>query len=60
MLGLAALNRFYLTVRLKRALVSGEVYAAVIALRISVGFEAGAAIAILGIVAWMGTLEPPL
>lgn len=60
MLGLAALNRFYLTVRLKRALVSGEVHAAVIALRISVGFEAGAAIAILGIVAWMGTLEPPL
>ena len=60
MLGLAALNRFFLTGKLKRALVSGDVRAAVTALRISIGFEAGAAIAILGIVAWMGTLEPPL
>ena len=60
MLGLAALNRFYLTGRLERAMVSGEVGAAVAALRISIGFEAGAAIAILAIVAWMGTLEPPV
>ncbi len=60
MLGLAALNRFRLTGRLERALASGDVRAAVVALRLSVGFEAGAAIVILGIVAWMGTLEPPL
>lgn len=53
MLGLAALNRWRLTPALERR---GE--GAVRALRLSLAVETGAAIAILALVAWLGTLDP--
>lgn len=59
MLGLAAANRF----RLAPALGSAEGVAAtadaVGALRRSVALETAAALAVLGLVAWLGTLAPP-
>lgn len=54
MLVLAALNRF----RLTPALAGGEGVTRS-ALRRSLVLETGAAFAILGLVAWLGTLEPP-
>ncbi len=53
MLGLAALNRF----RLTPALAANPTLAA---LRTSLAIESGAAIAVLALVAWLGTLEPPM
>lgn len=53
MLGLAALNRWRLTPALERG-ADG----AVRALRLSLAVETGAAIAILALVAWLGTLDP--
>lgn len=60
MLGLAALNRYRLTPAFDRAIEAGEAAKAVGALRKSLIFETSAALAILGLVAWLGTLEPPI
>jgi copper resistance protein D len=57
MLGLAALNRFRLTPALDAGSDGPKSFAA---LRYSLALEAGTAMAILGLVAWLGTLEPPM
>ena len=59
MLVLAATNRFRLTPAFGRALHSGGTSAAVGKLRKSLALELGFFIIILGLVAWLGTLEPP-
>ena len=59
MLFVAAVNRFKLTPRFKRALQSGGTSSAVVELRKSLVLEFGIAVFILGLVAWLGTLEPP-
>lgn len=60
MLGLAAANRFYMTPALEQAIASGDHFGAVNGLRKSLLTETGCVIAILGLVAWLGTLEPPV
>ena len=57
MIGLAALNRFRLTPAFGRAVGEPLSFAA---LRLSLVFEAGAATAIVALVARLGTLEPPM
>lgn len=60
MLGLATANRFQLTPRLGRSLAgSSPTGPAVAALRRSLAVETGLSIAVLGLVAWFGTLAPP-
>lgn len=59
MLGLAASNRFRLTPALERSLGGGDHQAALVGLRKSLAIETGAAVLILFLVAWLGTLEPP-
>lgn len=59
MLGLASVNRFRLTPPLGRELGSGG-GVAVKRLRASLAFETGAAVIILALVGWFGTLEPPV
>jgi putative copper resistance protein D len=59
MLGLAAANRFRLTPALERVIGTGDTKSAIGALRKSLAIETGAAIAILALVGWLGTLEPP-
>ncbi|WP_311267577.1 copper homeostasis membrane protein CopD [Sphingobium sp. WCS2017Hpa-17] len=54
MLGLAAVNRWRLTPLLER----GETQRAIAHLRLSLGIETGAALAIIGLIAWLGTLDP--
>ncbi|EJM59993.1 copper homeostasis membrane protein CopD [Pseudomonas sp. GM48] len=58
MLVLAALNRFQLGPLLERALWVGQYRAAANALRRSVVLEMAAAVVIVGLVAWLGTLSP--
>lgn len=58
MVGLAASNRWRLTPALERGIADGHTDGAVKALRFSLRAEATAAIAILLLVAWMGTLDP--
>jgi copper resistance protein D len=58
MLVLAALNRFHIGPLLERALRVGQYRAAANALRRSVVLEMAAAIVIVGLVAWLGTLSP--
>ncbi len=58
MLVLAALNRFHLGPLLERSLRDGQHRAAAHALRRSVVVEMAAALAIVGLVAWLGTLSP--
>ncbi|MDR6608812.1 copper homeostasis membrane protein CopD [Pseudomonas synxantha] len=58
MLVLAALNRFHLGPLLEGALRVGQYRAAANALRRSVVLEMAAAIVIVGLVAWLGTLSP--
>lgn len=58
MLLLGAKNRWRLTPNLGLALSHGGTGAAVPALRTSLLLEAAAALVILGLVAWLGTLEP--
>lgn len=60
MLGLAAGNRFFLTPRLGSAIAANDYETAVLALRWSLIVETGCAVAILALVAWLGTLEPPI
>ncbi|KTT28328.1 hypothetical protein NS201_21010 [Pseudomonas oryzihabitans] len=58
MLGLAALNRWWLTPTLKAALDSRAPAGAIRRLRLSIGLELAAAMVILALVAWLGTLDP--
>lgn len=58
MLGLAAANRFRLTPALGAALQGGSPVAALARLRRSVAAETATALAILALVAWLGTLAP--
>ena len=60
MLALAASNRFRLTPALERGLAVNGPARAVAALRNSLALEGGAALAVLGLVAWLGTLSPPV
>ena len=60
MLGLAAANRYRHTPGLQAAIRDGGTDHAVRALRRSVAAETSVAVAILGLVAWLGTLAPPM
>ena len=60
MLGLAAANRFHLTPAFDHAITGGGTLPAISRLRLSMICETGAALAILGLVAWLGTLAPPM
>lgn len=59
MLWLASLNRFRLTPALGLE-ASSRASLTVKKLQASLALEAGAALAVLGLVAWFGTLEPPV
>jgi len=59
MLALASLNRFRLTPSFERSIADANHARALRALRLSLGIETTAVIAILGLVAWLGTLAPP-
>ena len=59
MLGLAALNRFRLTPRFKASIAAADHSSAMGALRGSLAIETACIVAILALVAWLGTLEPP-
>lgn len=59
MLLFAAVNRWRLTPRLVAARASGDAQMAVRALRTSIALEAAAAVLIIALVAWLGTLAPP-
>lgn len=59
MLALAWANRFHLTPALADTLGGGDQAGAVRALRRSLALETGAALVILGLVAWIGMLAPP-
>ena len=58
MLVLAALNRFHLGPLLEQSLREGQYRTAAHALRRSVVVEMVAAVLIVGLVAWLGTLSP--
>jgi putative copper resistance protein D len=59
MLGLAALNRFRLTPRFEASIAAADHRGALGALRASLRVETTCIVAILALVAWLGTLEPP-
>ena len=58
MLGLAALNRFRLTPALGRGLAKDDAAPALASLKRSLALETAAALAIVALVAWLGTLSP--
>jgi putative copper resistance protein D len=60
MLALAAMNRYRMTPALEAAIARGDHSAAVTGLRTSLAVETGSAVAVLALVAWLGTLAPPL
>ena len=60
MLAPAGKKRFCLTPALNGAIVSGDTSKATAALSWSLALEASAALIILGLVAWLGTLAPPM
>lgn len=60
MLVLAAANRFRLTPAFDQAIKENGTMKAITVLRRSLIFEVSAALLILGLVAWLGTLEPPM
>lgn len=60
MLALASINRFRLTPGLAAATTSPNAAKVVNQLRLSLMMEMLAAVIILGLVAWLGTLEPPV
>ena len=60
MLGLASLNRFRLTPALERSIAAADLRGALGTLLRSLAIEGGCAITILALVAWLGTLEPPV
>lgn len=59
MLGLASLNRFRLTPAFERSIADDDHGRALDALRTSLAVETACVVAILGMVAWLGTLAPP-
>jgi len=59
MLGLASLNRFRLTPAFERQIAVGDHGRALTALRKSLAVETACVVAVLGLVAWLGTLAPP-
>lgn len=59
MIGLAAANRFRLTPAFETAIAAGDAGSAMLRLRRSLVMETSAAILILALVAWLGTLQPP-
>ena len=60
MLWLAASHRFRLTPALGAALEQGDAASAAFTLRRSLVVETVLALAILALVAWLGTLAPPI
>lgn len=60
MLGLATLNRYRMTPALKIAIERGDQIAAVNGLRLTLAVEASCAVIILALVAWLGSLAPPV
>ena len=60
MSGLAAANRWKLTPRLGKVSAPGNALAAIAALRASVGLETALSVSVLALVAWLGTLAPPI
>jgi putative copper resistance protein D len=60
MLGCAAANRFWLTPRLERARGSAGTSQALAVLRRTIALETVFALLVLALVAWFGTLEPPM
>jgi putative copper resistance protein D len=60
MLALAAANRWRLTPALAASLADGDPRTAIGAIRRSLAIEAAAGLAILALVAWLGTLAPSL
>ncbi|MBX3565878.1 MAG: copper homeostasis membrane protein CopD [Sphingomonas sp.] len=60
MAALAAANRFRLVPAFERSLAAADHASALRALRRSLTIETGCAIAVLALVAWLGTLEPPI
>lgn len=60
MVALAAANRFKLVPDFERSLALADPDAALRALRRSLASEAGCAVAVLALVGWLGTLEPPM
>jgi putative copper resistance protein D len=58
MVALASLNRFRLTPALRSVATSGSAMREIGALRLSLALEAMLGIAVLALVAWLGTLEP--
>lgn len=60
MIGLATLNRFYLSPALERSARAGDYSLAVTALRKSVALESTFAVVIVCLVAWLGTLSPSI
>lgn len=59
MLCFAAANRYRLTPALAARIDDGDHRGAVVALRVSVALETGCAVVVIGLVAWLGTLQPP-
>ncbi|MBD8825785.1 copper homeostasis membrane protein CopD [Pseudomonas sp. CFBP 13602] len=60
MLGLASANRFVLSPTLEQAVHRGEYTRAVRSIRYSMALELGAAVLVLGLIAWLGTLSPEM
>lgn len=60
MLGFAAFNRYRLTPALAARIDATDHRGAVVALRASVALETGCVVIVLALVAWLGTLQPPL
>ena len=60
MLGLATLNRFYLSPSLECSVSGGNYSVAVAALKKSVLLESTCAVVIVCLVAWLGTLSPSI
>jgi hypothetical protein len=56
----AAANVFRLRLAIDQAIKGGGTLPAIARLRLGVVCELSAALAILGLVAWLGTLEPPM
>jgi putative copper resistance protein D len=59
MLGLASLNRFRLSPAFERSIADDDHARALGALRTSLAVETACVVAVLGLVAWLGTLGPP-
>ena len=59
MLGLASLNRFRLTPAFERSISGSNHWRTLGTLRVSLAVETACAVAVLVLVAWLGTLEPP-